>query len=409
MSLRIHFSTLRRQSLMPLLVLLQVTLACAILCNVMFLTWQQMEPMLASSGVDTANLILIDQLVAADGKWTAADVRAGTRALHEVPGVRAVSPAHSLPMTFSTIYAFGMLGSTGVKVGVNVYAGEGLRNTLDIPMVEGRDFLSGEYRAMDGYKGVPMPVIVTQALARKLFGNADALGQQVADPDEPAGAGYRIVGIVRHLLRNQLDMATSGRADDTMLMPQRVGDTAMPLSYAVRVDPAMREVALRDVSKAIQSQFGMRQAEGVKVQVSFYDTRSGAAFKSRRAALWLFGGVSLTVVIVTVIGIMGLTGFWVQKRTRHIGIHRALGARRIDILHYFLAENALIVGIGVVLGMALAYFGNAWLMRYYELQRLPWPFLAYGAALMLMLGQVAVLSPALRAARVPPVMATRGI
>jgi putative ABC transport system permease protein len=125
--------------------------------------------------------------------------------------------------------------------------------------------------------------------------------------------------------------------------------------------------------------------------------------------LWLFAGVALTVVIVTVIGIMGLTGFWVQKRTRQIGIRRALGARRADIVRYFLAENLLIVGVGVAFGMALAYIGNAALMRHYELQSLPWIYLPLGAIAMLLLGQFAVLGPALRAAAVPPVVATRSV
>ncbi|MEW9624286.1 ABC transporter permease [Rhodanobacter geophilus] len=375
----------------------------------MFLTWRQLEPMLAPGGVDTANLILVDQLAAATGRWTAADVQAGAQALREVPGVRAVSPAGSLPMVFSSVYAFGMQGPTKVKLGVNVYAGEGLLNTLGIPLLAGRDFLPDEYRAVDGYKDVPRPVIITQALAHQLFGQANALGQRVTDPEEPAGPGYRIVGIVRHLLRNQLGMATQGRADDTMLFPQRMGDTSMPLLYAVRVDPAMRETALRGVRKAILREFGARLSTGTQADASFYDTRSSKAFKSRCAALWLFAGVALTVVVVTVIGIMGLTGFWVQKRTRQIGIRRALGARRVDILRYFLTENALIVGAGVALGMVLAYFGNAWLMRYYELPHLPWIWLPPGAALMLLLGQFAVLSPALRAAAVPPVVATRSV
>jgi putative ABC transport system permease protein len=115
------------------------------------------------------------------------------------------------------------------------------------------------------------------------------------------------------------------------------------------------------------------------------------------------------VLVVTLIGIMGLTGFWVQKRTRQIGIRRALGARRADILVHFLIENALIVGAGIVLGMLLASLGNRLLMHYYELPQLPWVWLPVGAALMLALGQLAVLSPALRASRVPPVVATRSV
>lgn len=410
MSVRILFSSLRRHSLMPALVLLQVALACAILCNVLFLAWQQMEPMLAPSGVDEADLILVDGLDASEQAWTAAQVQAGTDALRAVPGVRAVSASNSLPMVRGLMFAWAYQGPTGAKVGMNAYAGYDLFDALGLQLVSGRNFLPDEYRDFGSNqgKGALEPVIITQSLARQLFGDIQPLGKVVHIPGDPKDPGAVVVGVVRHLLRDQIDMATNGRADNTVLLPLRVASSSW-LCYAVRVDPAMREAALRGVRRAIKSQFGALLPVGSVPKAEFYAAREAAVFKSRRATLWLFAGVALTVVIVTVIGIMGLTGFWVQKRTRQIGIRRALGARRIDILRYFLAENALIVGIGVALGMALAYFGNAWLMRYYELPHLPWTWLPLGATLMLLLGQLAVLSPALRAARVPPVVATRSV
>jgi len=408
MSFRILFSSLRRHSLMPLLVLLQVMLACAILCNVLFLTWQQLEPMLAPSGVDGDDLILVDRLNPPERAWTAAEVQAGTAALQAVPGVRAVSAALGLPMVASYVNMRAYRGPTGAVVGVNDYEGYDLLDTLGLELVGGRNFLPAEYRDMgsDQGKGVPEPVIITQSLARQWFGDASPLGRTLRFPGVEKGPGSVVVGVVRHLLRNRMNVATNGRADNTVLLPERVAKTWW-LFYAVRVDPSMRMAALRGVRKAIQRQFGALLPAGSKPRAEFYATRRAAVFKSQRAALWLFAGVALTVVVVTVIGIMGLTGFWVQKRTRQIGVRRALGARKADILRYFLAENALIVGIGVVLGMGLAYLGNAWLMHVYELQRLPWRFLPCGALLMLLLGQLAVLSPALRAARVPPVVATR--
>jgi putative ABC transport system permease protein len=149
--------------------------------------------------------------------------------------------------------------------------------------------------------------------------------------------------------------------------------------------------------------------KGLTARISFYSDRREQAFRRQRAALWLFAGVTLAVVIVTVIGIMGLTGFWVQKRTRQIGIRRALGARKADILRYFLAENLLIVGVGTAIGMLLASLGNRLLMRHYELAHLPWGYLPWGALVMVILSQLAVLGPALRAAAVPPVVATRSV
>jgi putative ABC transport system permease protein len=97
----------------------------------------------------------------------------------------------------------------------------------------------------------------------------------------------------------------------------------------------------------------------------------------------------------------------VAQRRKQIGVRRALGATRRDILRYFQTENFLIVSIGVMLGMALAYGLNIWLMLSYELPRLPVYYLPVGVLALWLLGQLAVLAPALRAASVPPVVATR--
>ena len=96
-----------------------------------------------------------------------------------------------------------------------------------------------------------------------------------------------------------------------------------------------------------------------------------AYFHANRNMILLLLGVSLAVVAITVIGIMGLTGFWVQRRTRQIGIRRALGATRGDILRQFLLENFVVVGVGIVLGMLVAYAGNLWLMTHLEMSQLP--------------------------------------
>ncbi|HXD35978.1 MAG TPA: FtsX-like permease family protein [Rhodanobacter sp.] len=415
MSMRMLLSMLRRHSLMPALVMLQVALACAILCNVLFLTWQQLEPMLAPSGLADKDLILVDQVVSPQRAWTAAEVAAGREALRHTAGVRSASAAFGLPMVGTALMDITLQGGNGAKVGVNGYLGEGLVQTLGLQLVQGRDFLPAEYRdfgmGVSGYPwdaGVPQPVIITRALAQKLFDDGKAIGSVLIDPSDKDDKGYRVVGVVRHLLRNQLGQATDGRADNTVLLARRISATTM-LSYAVRVDPKMCDVALKGVNATIKREFGPLMGPNPTARVSFYSERREQAFRSQRAALWLFAGVTLAVVIVTVIGIMGLTGFWVQKRTRQIGIRRALGARKADILRYFLIENLLIVGVGIAIGMLLASLGNRLLMRHYELAQLPWTYLPWGALVMVILSQLAVLGPALRASAVPPVVATRSM
>ncbi len=97
------------------------------------------------------------------------------------------------------------------------------------------------------------------------------------------------------------------------------------------------------------------------------------------------------------------------QRRRQIGVRRALGATRGHILRYFQTENFLLATIGIVIGMALAYGINVFLMSKYELPRLPGFYLPIGAVALWLIGQAAVLGPAMRAAAVPPVVATRSV
>ncbi|MBA3485877.1 MAG: FtsX-like permease family protein, partial [Lysobacter sp.] len=95
--------------------------------------------------------------------------------------------------------------------------------------------------------------------------------------------------------------------------------------------------------------------------------------------------------------------------TKQIGIRRALGATRGQILRYFQTENVLLATLGIVLGMLLAYGINMLLMQHYELPRLPAMYLPVGAIALWLLGQIAVYGPARRAAQVPPAVATRSV
>jgi putative ABC transport system permease protein len=131
------------------------------------------------------------------------------------------------------------------------------------------------------------------------------------------------------------------------------------------------------------------------------------AFRGDRAMVWLLLVVIACLLALTALGVAGLSSFWVQQRTHQIGVRRAVGATRGDILRHFLMENFLIVGLGIVAGSGAAVGLNAWLMHHYELARLPLAWLPSGALVLWALGLASAFGPALRAAAVPPAMATR--
>ena len=132
-------------------------------------------------------------------------------------------------------------------------------------------------------------------------------------------------------------------------------------------------------------------------------------YQAPRSMAWLLGAVCLALLFVTALGIVGLASFWVQQRTKQIGVRRALGATRGQILRYFQTENFLLATVGIVLGMVMAFGINQMLISKYELPRLPLYYLPAGALALWLLGQLAVLGPARRAAAVPPAVATRSI
>jgi putative ABC transport system permease protein len=111
--------------------------------------------------------------------------------------------------------------------------------------------------------------------------------------------------------------------------------------------------------------------------------------------------------VITAFGIVGLTSYWVAQRRRQIGIRRALGATRHAIVRYFQTENLLIAGAGAAIGVALALSLNLWMVNSFAMQRLHTSYALVGAIVVLILGQAAVLWPALKAASIPPALATR--
>ena len=119
----------------------------------------------------------------------------------------------------------------------------------------------------------------------------------------------------------------------------------------LRVDPERRAEVLAAAVTALEKSSHGR----IILEKQTVEEMRAKYYRADRAMAWLLVSVCAALLLVTALGIVGLASFWVQQRTRQIGIRRALGATRGQILRYFQAENFLLATFGIALGMVLAY------------------------------------------------------
>ena len=175
-------------------------------------------------------------------------------------------------------------------------------------------------------------------------------------------------------------------------------------TYAVRVDdPAALDRTATAADEMLQKRVAGRMSGGVDTMAETREQRYEGEHTMINGLLIVMG----LLLIMTASGIVGLASLWVNQRRKQIGVRRALGARRVDILRLFITENILITVAGVIAGCGLAIGLNTLMMDQLELSKLPLAYLGVGSVVLVALGVAAVLGPALRAASVPPAVATR--
>ena len=400
-------STLRRHKLTAWLVVLEIALTCAIVSNAVFLITQRLDRIDMPSGVDEHELVQIRLANIAIGSDQKARTAGDIAVLRQIPGVLAVASVNQVPFGKSS-------SNSGIKLDKNqhqptleatTYFGENTAETLGVQLVAGRQLRADEYMDLDNViqafgagkaEGVPHTVVITQDMAKRLWPGQSALGKQLYMGSE---VRLSVVGVVKYLVRPEVwDDAT---AQYSMLVPIR----ATGGNYLLRSAPQDRQRVLAAALVKLKQAYPNR----VVLKKQTWDQIRSQFFQNDRAMAGLLAGVCIALLLVTGLGIVGLASFWVSQRRRMIGVRRALGATRRNILNYFQTENFLLATIGIALGMVLAYGINLFLMLHYELPRLPAIYFPVGAIALWVIGQLAVLGPALRAAAVPPVVATRSV
>lgn len=402
--MRIHpiISAMRHNKAGVILIALQMALTLAILCNALFLIDQRLHDSQRPSGLaDETDVMVVNNAWVGDPQDEKSLQLADLAALRQLPGVVDASATYAIP-----------LGGGGWGCSVRMTEGQRLastwcsayqldehaRNVFGVHLLEGRWFTASEFvdRRENDAKAPSSVIIVTRALAHRLFPNDDALGKTIYIDR----AAQTIVGIIDRL---QTPDVSDGEADMeySVLQPDRfIGHRC---NYLIRARPGEID-ALAAAAPALLRK--LDHARVIHYVRTFPEVRA-RAYRGARGFAAVLAAVCAIMLVVTGFGIVGLTSSWVARRRREIGIRRALGATRRAILHQFQLENLSIAVAASAVGVGFALALNVWMMSRFEMQRMPVPPVILAAVAVVGLGQLAVLWPALRAAAVPPALAAR--
>ena len=412
MSIQIRpiLTALRRHKAGTVLITLQIALTLAIVCNALFIIHARLASLSEVSGVDESSVFVIKNQWATEWPTAQVDaqVQADLLALRQLPAVRDASPANGYPLQGGGWDNFVTLTpeQTQPTTDSAVYTGdEHFIDTLGVKLVAGRNFRPDDVMVMGTQQAVTPPtVIVSKALADRLFPGGNALGKSFY---AMGATPSTIIGIVDPLHRQGVSQWNKAYAGQSLIWPIRSADSR-GLYYIVRAKPGQLAAAMREAPKALYAQSRLRIIDA-KDGIQDYATIRHKVYDGDRGMAILMGIICVVLLAITAAGIVGLTSFWVGQRRKQIGVRRALGAKQRDILAYFLTENFLISTAGVTLGIVLAFAFNLWTVTRFALDRMSLAYVGVGVIVLLLLGQGAVLAPALRASRVSPVEATRSV
>ncbi|KQV49806.1 ABC transporter permease [Massilia sp. Root335] len=411
MEIRPIVSALLRNKTGPILVALQVALSLAILSNAAHIVNERRAVAARPSGLADEHstfYISVRTLSNDTPEQQLATIKRETALLRAVPGVASVAHTTQMPMGRSgsnTSVAVDRRQTRASAIASTYFSGDSLVKTYGLKLVEGRDFLPAELVDVnqDTSTEAPPQVIVTKALAEKMWPGQSAVGKTMFFGTGTDAQPAQVVGVVETLMSTQAEVGESGMY--SVISPARLYGGGPVELYAIRAEPGQRDRVMKEVEEALRKSSATPMI--TKMKTSDEDRKE--RYRADVALQWMLITVGVLLLLITASGIVGMASLWVTQRRKQIGVRRALGAKKTDILRYFIMENFMITSAGVFGGVALGLALNQLLVSKLEMARLPAGYLVFGALGFWLLGVLAAYGPAWRAAGISPATATRSV
>ncbi len=270
------------------------------------------------------------------------------------------------------------------------YVDERYFETFEIPILAGRGI---EVADISNDRRV---VVVTAAMAERFWPGEDAIGKQFRRSFE--GDAYEIVGVVDNYKVN-----TPGEEPTPYLHFPMPSSGTLFANFIVRT-----ETPIATQIRGLEQVLTGLDAELVFMQTGPLRDLMDVRLLPIRMAAWFIGTFALLAMALAAVGLYGVIGYSVSRRTREIGIRMALGAESGRVLGLVVRQGMVLVLVGVAVGTALAALGAQVLSSIlYGIS--PVDVVAFGSAigLLLLIAVLANYIPARRAARIDPMVALR--
>jgi putative ABC transport system permease protein len=388
-----------------LLIALQIAVTMAIMVNAISIIQERSRMMARPSGVDEDNIFYLSNLAFSPDFDSRSAIGEDLDAIRNWPGVLDAIVTNSTPLLGGG-WSQGLRTEPGEDdddTGVALYFVDthGI-DTFGVNLIQGRNFTATDIMWFDPDANGPRwpdTTILTRAMAEALFPESpdDVVGKTVyIDNDKP----ITVVGILE---RMQAPWKSWDGVERVMLVPmQRKSNN---FRYVIRAKPGYRDELMPQIEKMLADSNDGRIIRGIR---TMSETRQ-RSYLEDSAMIKLLVFIVSVLTAITGLGIVGLASFSVARRSKQIGIRRALGATRPAILRYFMLENFVISSVGVIAGAILAVGLNIWMVQAFRLTPITWYVIPSAMLVLWLVGQMAVFGPARRATLVSPAVATRAV